>query len=76
MLNSTDQETVTKFPILGDLPILGRLFRNTFSTKEQRELVILVTPQIIHDSDQDISMKNSGYNPQSSEIKKLIQQEN
>ena len=75
VLNSTDVETVTKFPILGDLPILGRLFRNTFSTKEQRELVILVTPQIIQDADQNISTNNLGYNPQSSEIEKLIQED-
>ncbi len=75
VLNSTDQETVTKFPILGDLPLLGRLFRNSSSNKEQRELVILVTPQIIKDSYQDVSMNNSGYIPKSSEIKKLINQD-
>ena len=75
VLNSTDVEQVTKLPILGDLPLLGRLFRNSVSSKEQRELVILVTPQIINDSDQAITMNNFGYNPDFPEMKKLLQQD-
>ncbi len=75
VLNSTDMETVTKFPILGDIPLLGRLFRNSSSTKEQRELVILVTPQIVKDSYEDITMNNPGYIPKSPEIKKMINQD-
>ena len=45
-----DNETITKIPILGDIPILGRLFRSTSERNTNSELVILVTPKIIDDS--------------------------
>jgi len=40
----------TKVPFLGDLPILGRLFRSDLSRDEKNELLIFVTPKIIGDS--------------------------
>jgi pilus assembly protein CpaC len=38
---------VTKFPFLGDLPVLGQLFRSTSFIKGETELIILVTPTIV-----------------------------
>ena len=38
---------VTKFPILGDIPILGVLFRNTRYTETETELMVMVTPKIV-----------------------------
>ena len=61
VIKETDRSNVTKTPILGDLPILGALFRNTSRTKERREVVVLVTPKILDDSDK--SMFGYGYNP-------------
>lgn len=40
-----------KVPILGDLPILGALFRSSSDDKKRKELVITVTPKIVNDSD-------------------------
>ncbi|NQV35476.1 MAG: type II secretion system protein GspD, partial [Phycisphaeraceae bacterium] len=37
----------TKVPLLGDIPIVGALFRNTKSTHEKREVIIVVTPYIL-----------------------------
>ncbi len=51
VLDSNENETITKFPILGDLPLLGQFFRKTTSSKSQRELIILVTPQILNSYD-------------------------
>ena len=51
VLDSNENETITKFPILGDIPILGQVFRNRTSSKSQRELIILVTPQILNSFD-------------------------
>ena len=59
VLNTTDTETVKKFPLLGDLPLIGQLFRNTSSSKEQNELVIMVTPQILNEKDSIYLQKNS-----------------
>ena len=38
---------VTKVPVLGDVPVLGRLFRNDTKTNDKRELLIFVTPKIV-----------------------------
>jgi len=45
----TLQDTVTKVPLLGDIPLLGYLFKNTAKTKNKSELLIFLTPKIIAD---------------------------
>ncbi len=40
-------KTVNKFPLLGDLPVLGFIFRNTDDSVKKTELVIFLTPHII-----------------------------
>jgi type IV pilus assembly protein PilQ len=37
-------------PILGDIPILGALFRSTERANQRQEVIVLLTPQIIDDS--------------------------
>ena len=39
--------TITQFPFLGDLPIVGPFFRNTSNTRSERELVLVVTPHLV-----------------------------
>jgi len=51
VLDSNENETITKFPILGDIPLFGQFFRKTTTSKSQRELIILVTPQILNSYD-------------------------
>jgi len=51
IIQENDTESITKWPILGDIPIIGALFRGTTSTKSRNEVIIVVTPQIIDDSD-------------------------
>ena len=46
------QETIdntTKVPILGDIPLIGNLFKNTQKDDNKRELLIFVTPKILQD---------------------------
>jgi type IV pilus assembly protein PilQ len=54
-----DEERViaNKIPILGDLPIIGSLFRRTDKRNQRAELIVLLTPQILDDSDRS----NFGY---------------
>jgi pilus assembly protein CpaC len=40
-------QTINKFPLLGDIPILGALFRSTKFQKKETELVIVVTPEVV-----------------------------
>jgi type IV pilus assembly protein PilQ len=48
----TQQQThnVTKVPLLGDVPLLGNLFRKTDNTDNRRELLVFVTPRIVADT--------------------------
>lgn len=39
----------TKVPVLGDLPVLGFLFRQTTTTKQKSNLLLILTPYVIHD---------------------------
>nr|WP_322743605.1 secretin N-terminal domain-containing protein [Romeria gracilis] len=52
IIQESDRVTTSKVPILGDIPLLGALFRSTNRTNERQELIVLLTPQIIDDSDQ------------------------
>ncbi len=44
------RETVSKVPLLGDIPFAGRLFRRNTSSNMKRELLIFVTPKILDES--------------------------
>jgi type IV pilus assembly protein PilQ len=43
-----DQNSLSKIPFLGDIPILGNLFKNRNHTKSKAELLVFVTPKVIH----------------------------
>ncbi len=47
LLARDDSKVINKIPILGDIPILGALFRSTSFTKGESELVIFVSPTIV-----------------------------
>src|SRR5439155_8093536 len=50
IFEQTTRTTVTKVPLLGDLPLVGYLFKNTVKQDDKTELLIFVTPKIIKDS--------------------------
>jgi pilus assembly protein CpaC len=47
LLRDTVKEQLSKFPLLGDIPILGALFRSTSFLKNESELIIIVTPHLV-----------------------------
>ena len=47
IIQDEEREATTKVPILGDLPLLGSLFRSTNKTNERAEVIVLLTPEII-----------------------------
>jgi type IV pilus assembly protein PilQ len=59
IIQDSDRTAVSKIPILGDIPILGALFRSTTRNNQRQEVLVLLTPQIIDDSERSSSM---GYN--------------
>lgn len=47
LIDSTESEEEQKVPLLGDIPIVGELFKRKAKTKGKRELLLLITPHII-----------------------------
>ncbi len=58
IIQEADVTQVKKVPILGDLPLLGALFRGNEQQSDRTEVVVMVTPQIIEDSPRP----GTGYN--------------
>jgi type II secretory pathway component GspD/PulD (secretin) len=51
LIQDTYQLTETKIPLLGDLPLVGKIFRNQNKSSERDELIIVVTPHIVTPGD-------------------------
>lgn len=51
LINEEEQKTIGKVPVLGDIPGIGALFRSTTSAKAKNEMVIMLTPKIITDTE-------------------------
>jgi len=49
LISTTDNDNESKIPVLGDLPVIGALFRNKSSSSRQTNLMIFLTPHIIDD---------------------------
>ena len=58
VIQETDIDTTYKLPLLGDLPLLGGLFRSKQASKDKRELIILVTPKVLEDKSSNIADYN------------------
>lgn len=54
MINEEEQKTIGKIPVLGDLPVVGSLFRTTTSEKKKNEMVIMITPKIVTDTEDSV----------------------
>jgi len=70
IIQDSDRSTVTKIPILGDLPLIGSLFRSTNRQNERREVIVLLTPQVLDDSERS----SFGYNYKPSpEVRQMLE---
>lgn len=47
MISVEERETVVKVPLLGDIPIIGSLFRRTTTDRRESEVIFVVTPQVV-----------------------------
>ncbi|NJK33686.1 MAG: AMIN domain-containing protein [Oscillatoriales cyanobacterium SM2_2_1] len=69
VIRDDDRQIQTKVPILGDLPIIGALFRGEQNINRRSEVLIIVTPKIIDDSER--STFGYTYQP-GSEVQKVL----
>jgi type II secretory pathway component GspD/PulD (secretin) len=51
LTSTRDRELVSKVPILGDLPLLGLLFRSKFTRSERQHVLFAISPRILQHSD-------------------------
>jgi general secretion pathway protein D len=56
LFKDSQAETEAKVPLLGDIPLLGNLFKYTDKTTEKTELLILVTPTILTTTDEAVKI--------------------
>ena len=49
IFTQTERDDVNKVPLLGDVPVLGYLFKNTTRTSNKTELLVFLTPKIVTD---------------------------
>ena len=70
VISDSDRQTITKWPILGDIPLIGQFFRSTSGKRNKRELVILVTPRILNDDHGGVY--GYGYKPSTDAARGLI----
>jgi pilus assembly protein CpaC len=61
LLRNTASNNIDKAPFLGDLPILGSLFRSTNFRREETELVVIVTPYLVRPVSGQMATPIDGY---------------
>lgn len=62
LIDEDVQESVSKIPLLGDIPILGRLFSSTSTSKQKRNLMIFIRPTIVRNGDRMRELSSAKYN--------------
>ncbi len=58
LIQDRDTETVNKIPLLGDIPLLGWLFKTKSTRREKTNLMIVLTPRIIRGADEMAEISN------------------
>ncbi|MEQ1501490.1 MAG: type II secretion system secretin GspD, partial [Myxococcota bacterium] len=57
LVGTTEGKTETKVPILGDIPLIGALFRSQSSTERKTNLMVFLTPHIVDEPDDMIEIQ-------------------
>jgi pilus assembly protein CpaC len=61
LLRNNNTNSIDKAPFLGDLPILGALFRSTKFRRQETELVIIITPYLVRPVSNQLASPTNGY---------------
>ena len=71
VIQEADRQRVQKWPLLGDLPLIGQLFRQSSSSRLKSELVVIVTPTVLLDGEG--ANFGYGYQPATAPSRSLVQ---
>jgi len=69
LLRNNTTNSIDKAPFLGDLPILGALFRSTSFRRQETELVIVVTPYLVRPVSGRLALPSDGYRAPSDAVR-------
>lgn len=61
LIQDDSTKSTFKVPLLGDIPLLGYLFRSTSTQKTKRNLLVFLQPTILHDSDSTAALSRRQY---------------
>jgi type II secretory pathway component GspD/PulD (secretin) len=74
LMSSSKADSETKIPFLGDVPILGNLFKHKIKNADQTELIIFMTPHII-EAPREIALVSDREKLKSDAARTLTEQE-
>ncbi|WP_309717162.1 secretin N-terminal domain-containing protein [Armatimonas sp.] len=69
IIKSSVSATTNKLPILGDVPILGKLFQSNTTTKSKTELLVFLTPRIVRDPEEARKLRDNTARQMQSKLK-------
>lgn len=76
IIRSTVSSNVKKIPILGDIPLLGSLFRTTDKSKSKTELLVFLTPRVVRTPEDAAKLREKEQKelskPMQDQLKKVI----
>ncbi len=75
IIRNTVSSTVKKLPLLGDIPVLGNLFRSTSKEKVKTELLVFLTPHVVRNDDDARALRTSTEGQLSDATRKQVQEQ-
>jgi len=75
LINTKNVQDNNKVPLLGDIPVLGYLFKREAMTKKTEEIVIIIEPHIIKKENDTVSLGDLGYTRLGKQIEEEVKKE-
>jgi general secretion pathway protein D len=75
LINSKNVNNTNKLPLLGDIPLLGYLFKREGITKQTEEIVIIIEPHIVKKENDRLTLGDLGYTRLGNKIEEEAKQE-
>jgi general secretion pathway protein D len=72
LIQNSVNTTVNKVPVLGDIPLIGNLFKSTNKTHAKTELLVFMTPYVVSSPEDAVSLRTQTESEMSPDILKLI----
>lgn len=69
IIKNSVSATTNKLPVLGDIPVLGKLFQSNSTTKSKTELLVFLTPRIVRDADEARKLREDTQKQMQSKLK-------